>query len=104
MFSGPGLSVGDGLAVAVAIGVTLGVGAGGLGVATEIRGVGTQPSVRASPWRARGAASHEGMPPNASALDRDDMRLDLAVHGASPEPARDGLRRGIGRLRAPRRV
>ena len=49
MFSGPGLSVGDGLAVAVAIGVALGVGAGGLGLATVIGGAGAQPSVRASP-------------------------------------------------------
>ena len=45
------------------------------------------------------------MPPNApSALDGDDVRLDLALDGASPKPLRDRLRRDIGRFGEPQRV
>src|SRR5438132_11680548 len=36
-----------------------------------------------------------------SGLDADDMSLNLAVHGAVPEPPRDGLRCGVGRFAEP---
>src|SRR5262245_54497475 len=40
----------------------------------------------------------------ASAFDRDDVRLDLPVHGAPPEAAGDRLGCNVGGLREPRGV
>src|SRR6185295_3061436 len=44
------------------------------------------------------------LPLRRSALDGDDVRLDLGVDGAAPEAPGDRLRRDVGRLAEPRGV